>query len=210
MASASEIDPQPIGTFWVLNLEEPLPDGVTPRLAARFARVDAEAALVLARAMGLDDPASVLKRFARQCRCYGAWVDETLAAYGWVTFDEERIGELGVRFRLLPGEAYIWDCATLPAYRGQRLYPALLGYIVKELQAEGFRLVWIGADSDNLASQKGFRLAGFQPVADVISAQQKGPVGILHLRGRLDGPGELDRHIMVGRFRPDVDWLPKE
>jgi ribosomal protein S18 acetylase RimI-like enzyme len=206
MASASEIDPQPIGTFWALSLEGTLPDAPRPRLAAQFARVDAEAAPLLARAMGLDDPAPVLQRFARQCRCYGAWVDGALAAYGWVTFDEERIGELGVRFRLAPGEVYIWDCATLPAYRGQRLYPALLGYIVKELQTEGLQLAWIGADTDNLASQKGFRLAGFQPVVDVL----RPATGLLHLRGRADGPKELRRRRWLRHLRPDVDWLPKE
>jgi ribosomal protein S18 acetylase RimI-like enzyme len=209
MASASEIDPQPVGTFWALNLEGVLPDEIKPRLAAQFARVDAEAGATLAQAMGLDEPTLVLKRFARQCRCYGAWIDGTLAAYGWVTFDEERIGELGIRFRLAPGEAYIWDCATLPAYRGQRLYPALLGYIVKELQAEGFQLAWIGADSDNLASQKGFRLAGFQPVADVMSIHNKGPVSAIHLRGRPDSPRELKGRIR-GRLGPDADWLRKE
>lgn len=209
MESASEIDPQPVGTFWALNLEGTLPDAPEPRCQARFARVDAEAAPALAQAMGLADAAPVLERFARQCRCYGAWVDGTLVAYGWVTFDEERIGELGIRFRLAPGEAYIWDCATLPAYRGQRLYPALLGYIIKELQAEGFQLAWIGADSDNLASQKGFRLAGFQPVADAMSIEKKGPVIAIQLRGRPGGPRGLKGRIM-GHFRPDVDWLPKE
>ena len=58
---------------------------------------------------------------------------------------DQRAGPLPIR--LAPGEVYIWDCATLPAYRGQGLYPALLAHIVKELSAEGLRRAWIGADT---------------------------------------------------------------
>ncbi|HEY7358958.1 MAG TPA: GNAT family N-acetyltransferase [Ktedonobacterales bacterium] len=191
MASASEIAPQPSGTFWMLHLEGPLPGEVKPRLSAQFARVDAEAAPALAQAMGLAEAAPVLERFARQCRCYGAWVDGTLAAYGWVTFDEEQIGELGLRVRLPPGEAYIWNCATLPAYRGQHLYPALLTYISRELRREGFQRILIGADSDNLPSQKGMARAGFQPVADILLAPTR-TKGQMWLQGR---PGVSERLI---------------
>jgi ribosomal protein S18 acetylase RimI-like enzyme len=167
MASASEIDPQPAGTFWTLDLQGALPEEIRPGVAARFARVGAEAVPTLAQAMGLPDVTLVLKRLAGQRRCYGAWVDGALVAYGWVTFDEEEIGELGVRVRLAPGEAYVWDCATLPAYRGQHLYPALLTHISRELYVEGFERILIGADTDNLPSQRGMMRAGFQPLADM-------------------------------------------
>jgi ribosomal protein S18 acetylase RimI-like enzyme len=199
MASAPEIDPQTVGTFWMLNLEETPPGDLKPRLPARFARVDAGAALALSQAMELDSPALVLERFARQCRCYAAWVEGTLAAYGWVTYDEEGIGELGLRLRLAPGEAYIWDCATLPAYRGQRLYPALLVYISNELRAEGVRQALIGADSDNLASQKGMLRAGFQAVADILMlpTRRRSP---LWLRGRPGVPEQLVTHIRQALF----------
>ena len=206
MASASEIEPQPGGTFWMLNLEEPVPDRVEPRLAARFGRLDAEAALVLAQAMELAGPALVLERFAAGKRCYGAWVAGTLAAYGWVTFDEEEIGELGMRVRLTPGEAYIWNCATLPPYRGQRLYPALLLHISRELRAEGFRQILIGADSDNLASQKGFLLASFQPIADMrmIPAQ---PHNRLWLLARPDAPEHLVQHVRQALYNTEGEKL---
>jgi ribosomal protein S18 acetylase RimI-like enzyme len=93
-----------------------------------------------------------------------------LATYGWVSFKEEWISELGLHIQLTPGEAYIWDCATLPAYRGQGLYPALLAHIALELRAEGLRRVWIGADTGSIASQKGIVRAGFQPIADFFPA----------------------------------------
>jgi ribosomal protein S18 acetylase RimI-like enzyme len=68
----------------------------------------------------------------------------------------------------MPGEAYIWDCATAPSYRRLRLYTTLLIYIAEQLHAEGLCRVWIGVDVDNTASQNGIALAGFQPVADLV------------------------------------------
>src|SRR5256714_4700081 len=163
MTDPSRTNVQHIGTFWILELDRPLPPAVVPRVPATFMRIGPEVAGELAQAIGLDDPAIILQRFATERHCYAAMVDGKLAAYGWVTFDEEAIGELGQRFRLKTGEAYIWDCVTLPAYSRQHLYSALLFYIVSELQASGLCRAWIGADTDNLVSQRGMALAGFQP-----------------------------------------------
>jgi GNAT superfamily N-acetyltransferase len=168
MTPASEIGPQHLGTLWVLNLDELSLVGPVPRVAVTFQRAGPEVAPSLAQAMGLDDPADVLQRFAAGKCCYTGNVEGVLATYGWVTFDEELIGELRLRIRLKPGEAYIWDCATLPAYRGLRLYPALLWHIINDLRAEGLRRIWIGADADNLPSQAGMVLCGFQPIVDIV------------------------------------------
>ncbi len=198
MTLASEAEAQPAGTFWLLHLNKPVPDGPLPSVAAAFQRVGPEAASALAQAMGLD-AAPVLERLARGRRCYIARVAGVLAAYGWVSFDAESIGELGLRLHLAPGEAYIWNCATLPAYRGQRLYPALLGYIVRELHSEGLRRVWIGADSDNLASQKGMILAGFQPVADIFMPADP-IIGQPWIQRRPDAPEHLAREVLQMLF----------
>jgi ribosomal protein S18 acetylase RimI-like enzyme len=190
MAQHSEIDAQHIGTFWMLKFERPSPaDLAQPhyaslaRIPATFTRVGPEVAQELARVMELDDPAVILQRFAAGRHCYVARVAGQLVTYGWVTFDEENIGELGLSIRLKAGEAYIWDCATVPAFRGQRLYPALLTHILRALQAEGLQRVWIGTNRDNLASQIGIVAAGFQPVADflIVNAPSKREV---RLRGR--------------------------
>jgi len=164
----ADIAPRLLGTLWVLNLGWPLPTDLAPRVPATFVRVGPEAAGSLARAMGHAEPALALERFAAGRHCYAARVQGEIAAYGWVSFDEEQIGELGLRIRLVPGEAYIWDCATAPAYRRRRLYTALLAHIVGELRGAGLCRAWIGADEDNQASQGGMALAGFQPVADLI------------------------------------------
>jgi GNAT superfamily N-acetyltransferase len=168
MIPASELGPQHLGTLWVLDLNEPPLDGPKPRIGVTYQRVGSEAVLSLAQAMKLDSPEEVLKRFDAGKRCYTGTVEGVLATYGWVTFDEELIGELRLRIRLAPDEAYIWDCATLPEYRGLRLYPALLWHIIDELRAQGLRRIWIGADADNLPSQVGIRLCGCHPIADFV------------------------------------------
>ena len=169
MASA-ENDPRRTGTIWAFDLDQPIP-GIKPIIDATFYRVESESITELTSVMGADASTEILKRFKSGRRCYVAHTEDKFAAYGWVSFNEEFIGELNLRLRLLPGEAYIWDCATLPAFRRKHLYSALLTYILKDLNTEGLHRVWIGADFDNIPSQKGIAGAGFTHVADLIVAR---------------------------------------
>jgi len=190
MTDPSGTNVQHIGTFWMLELDRPLPPAIVPRIPATFMRIGPEVAGELVQAMGLDDPEIILQRFATGRHSYAARVDGKLVAYGWVTFDEEAIGELGLRFRLKAGEAYIWDCATLLAYRRQHLYTALLSCIVSELRASGLCRVWIGTDMDNLVSQNGIALAGFQPAIDFLVDSSQG-ISRPRLNGRPGIPEQL-------------------
>ncbi|WP_069801752.1 GNAT family N-acetyltransferase [Thermogemmatispora onikobensis] len=160
---------QHTGTFWALDLDRPIMANSPARLPAAFLRVGPERAEELAAAMKVASSAVVVERFARGCHCYVAYLEEgkVLASYGWISFNHEEIGELGLTIRLRPGRAYIWDCATLPPYRGRRLYPALLIAMARVLQEQGLRRLWIGADASNYASRRGIEVAGFQAVADV-------------------------------------------
>ncbi len=166
MLASAEKDPRKAGTIWALNTDEALPQFLA-RLPATFSRSGAEAAPALAVAMGaaVDE---IRQRFAAGRQCYTAWVGNELASYGWVSLDEELIGELNLRVRLLFGEAYIWDCATLPKFRHQGLYSALLVHIIGELRSQPVCRAWIGANLDNVASQRGIANAGFHRVADLL------------------------------------------
>jgi hypothetical protein len=170
MMVTAENDTRRAGTIWMQNLYEPSPM-VTPLVSTTFNSVAPECASALAAAMGADYSAEITRRFETGRRCYAAWIEGEIAAYGWVSLEEESIGELNLRVRLLPGEAYIWDCATLPAFRRFHLYSGLLTYILAELRSEGLCRVWIGADLENIASHRGIARAGFQRVADLVIAR---------------------------------------
>lgn len=166
MVSADN-DPRRHGTIWMTNLDKEMPV-VNPRVHVDFRRVTLDLAPALASPNVSLTLTEITKRLESGRQCYAAWVEDQIAAYGWVSFEEEDIGELNLRMKLLPGEAYIWDCMTLPPFREKLLYSALLTYILSELRVENLCRAWIGADVDNLPSQKGIARAGFRHVADLV------------------------------------------
>ena len=182
MMASSENSPHRAGTIWMVDLDESRPE-VPPRVQAEFRRVDLDSLSALG--LSLDDItiAEFGKRLEGGRHCYAMWFHGHPAAYGWISFHEEHIGELNLRVRLLAGEAYIWDCVTLPAYREKYLYSALLSSILEELRAEHYCRAWIGADLENVVSQKGMARAGFHHVADlairrVLTMRQAWVVGL--------------------------------
>ena len=155
------------GTLWAHESEDGDVAPIRSILAATYAEARSDLTDALAVAMGLADAAEVAQRFSGGRRCFVAQVDGSIAAYGWVSQSSERIGELERTFHMIPDEAYIWDCATLPRYRGQRLYCALLSHIMATLHHEGIRRIWIGASLQNTPSIRAFATARFRPVLDL-------------------------------------------
>ena len=140
--------------------------------------------------MGAIDPSVIIKRLDAGRECYAAWVGEVIAAYGWLSFDEEFVSEFNLQIRLMPGEAYIWNCATLPAYSGRRLYSGLLAYMVAELRGRPVHRVWICTDQLNAASQRGIARAGFQHAADLILSRVLA-MRFVYVMGQPDVPESL-------------------
>ena len=175
------------GTMWLLEPDD-APAAIAPLLPAIFAPAGPDDTDRLTAAMGLPDSEEVRRRFATGRRCYAAKCAGALAAFGWVSLDREAVGELGLVIQLPPGDAYVWDCATAPAYRRHHLYTALLAYIAGALRADGRRRIWIGAAPDNTASHAGIMRAGFQPVADLFLARATRQFTV---RGRPGIPAEV-------------------
>jgi GNAT superfamily N-acetyltransferase len=142
-----------------------------PRVPADFCRLTPDLGPALASSTDSISLNEIISRLESGRQCYAARVDGQIVAYGWVSFEHEDIGELNLRIKLVPGEAYIWDCATVPAFRGNLLYSALLVYILGNLRTQRICRAWIGADLDNIASQKGIARAGFHHVADLVIAR---------------------------------------
>lgn len=154
------------GTLWTMVLDGNVPAPVAAP-SITFGEVPPEAAESLAARMGPEQLPEVRRRFAAGRRCFVARIGDEIAAYGWVSQGVEHIGELERSLHMQPDEAYIWDCATLPAYRRKGHYTALLGHIAALLQGEGVRRLWIGTSLQNRPSLQGMAAAGFRPVIKV-------------------------------------------
>ncbi|MHB8613098.1 MAG: GNAT family N-acetyltransferase [Candidatus Dormibacteraceae bacterium] len=122
--------------------------------------IDATTAPSVAEAMG-DEGDLVAVRFARGCRCFGAWLDRELAGYGWLSTGPEWIGELELVVTPRDGEGYVWNCFTIPHLRRRGVLHALLAGIRKSAQDEGLSRLWIGSVA--IPAERAFGPSGFTP-----------------------------------------------
>jgi GNAT superfamily N-acetyltransferase len=115
---------------------------------------------LVATAMGADGDL-VAARMARGCRCFGAWLGDELAGYGWLSTRPEWIGELELTITPRPGEGYIWNCFTLEHLRRRGVLRALLAGIRQRAHQEAFTRLWIGSVA--IPAERAFGPSGFTP-----------------------------------------------
>src|SRR5439155_25963660 len=147
-------------TLWAIPLPSPLPPreagfAGTPgagegrvgagRVGGHLSVEEVSATLrdALVTAMGGEGDL-VSPRLERGGRCFTGLMAGEVVAYGWVTVGAEWIGELGLEIRPPVGEAYIWNCVTLPAHRLRGYFGALLLHLVETAHREGIPRPWIG------------------------------------------------------------------
>lgn len=138
-------------------------------------------------------PRDLRARCGRGSRCIALARDGEVMSFCWTSSGRERIGESECDLELPPGIVYIWDCATLPPYRGRGLYSALLQHIVAELQRASYQRVWIGSSWSNHASRRGIVKAGFEHVAT-----------LTHL---CLGPWRINRLVSTATASPELAQL---
>ncbi len=109
-------------------------------------------------------PTAIVKRFEIGCECFSLSDAGSIAAYGWLTRGPEWVGEFERELHVAPGEAYIWDCATMPGYRRRHLFGVLLCHIADRLRGEGLRRLWIIGATAPRSLLRGVAAAGFEPV----------------------------------------------
>lgn len=211
------------GVLWILEFPESARAGISlaepilPRIRASFEETDQTDAEALAQAMGLSNPGQIIRRWSLNRRSFVARVEGSIAAYGWVSWDAECVGEMGRQISLKPDEAYVWDCFTLPPYRRNRLYSGLLSHMNTTLADEGFRRIWIGSNLENRPSLRGFDNAGYQPAAQMTHFRI-GDLNCLWVGDYRDSPAhftaaareafsmETDRNVgplLIGRAKPE-------
>jgi GNAT superfamily N-acetyltransferase len=104
----------------------------------------------------------VSARLVRGCRCFGAWSGDVLAGYGWLSSGPEWIGELDLEIRPGAGEAYVWNCATLPDHRRKGVFRDIVAGLTALARAERLSRLWIGTVA--VPAEKAVPQAGFAPV----------------------------------------------
>lgn len=134
---------------------------------------------VMAALSGLS-VAEIEGRIETDHQPYVAWLDATPVAYGWSAAGRTRFGSPPAVIRVPPGNRYLMDFATLPAWRGRGIYTRLLQGILAEGATEAERF-WILHQHGNRASARGIEKAGFQMVAEIHLTDQGG-LGLVRVR----------------------------
>jgi hypothetical protein len=116
----------------------------------------------LVAAMGAEGELVGL-RHARGCRCFAAYAGREVVSYGWLSTGAEWIGEIRLEIRPGPGEAYVWNCLTLPVHRRRGMFRAVLIRISTVLKEEGIARLWIASGGGG-GAEKAVSDAGFRPV----------------------------------------------
>ncbi len=155
------------GTFWLSEAANGPSqiDFIQPTMTFGEATLDDLPALLVS--MNRPDAAPIRARLETGRRCFCLRVAGQIAAYGWATRGRESVGELEREFDLQGDEAYVWECATVPAFRRQKCYTILLNRMIRQLHREGIGRVWIGASRQNRPSIQGIQRAGFHHVTDL-------------------------------------------
>lgn len=157
----SQLPDEPFGLFYAWWRGDPLPELAGPSgMKVESAHDDHP----LSEVSGIS-LADLETRRREGHRPYLARIGEEIVGWGWLATEGFEIGELDITASLPPGNRYLWDFVTLPAWRGQGVYPVLIQAMLRDdTDADRF---WVGHDAPNVASGRGITKAGFKKVGEV-------------------------------------------
>jgi len=119
------------------------------------------------------DAAFIDEAFSRGDRCYGVFVGDTLASYGWYSARETKINDdLLVRFD--PAYMYRYKGYTLPVYRGQRLHGVGIARSLSIVLAEGRKGLVSYVRANNFASLRSCYRVGYKDFGEIVIARVGG------------------------------------
>jgi len=114
--------------------------------------------------------ATTFRRFIDSGR-FGVFavVDGVAVGHAWVTSPADRPQVVNTYAKLAAGESLIHYCYVAPEQRGRGLYAQMLHETAAWAREHGATRVTVDTSSENVASQKGIRRAGFTEVAPTTS-----------------------------------------
>ncbi len=104
-------------------------------------------------------------------KCFAAFQSNSLAGFAWVAFgdipgDMNHDGkpETGLPIQLADNAAFIFQVLVLPAYRGRRLYAAIMSQMADQLQTDGIQTLVLTTEGSNYRALNAVDRMGFQNV----------------------------------------------
>ena len=147
--------------FFEMHSDWPLPKAPLPS-GVRIQRLESEQAkeFCISTAMNL---ATIGERWAAGDACFMALSEGRLAHYSWVkSAGLQPVTEADVVIPIRLGEFWIYHCWTEEWARGRRIYPGVLGTILRDYFVDGYTRGHVYTSRTNLASQRGIEHAGFR------------------------------------------------
>ena len=93
---------------------------------------------------------------AGAAKCFAAFQADSLAGFAWVAFGDipgernhDGKPETGLPIQLSDDAAFVFQVLVLPAYRGRRLYAAILSRMADDLQHEGIHSLVLTTEGSN-------------------------------------------------------------
>ena len=109
---------------------------------------------------------------AGHARCFTAFQANSLAGFAWVAFGDipgrmnhDGKPETGLPIQLSDDAAFVFQVLVLPAYRGRRLYAAIMSQMADQLQTDGIQTLVLTTEGSNQRALKAVDRMGFQNVA---------------------------------------------
>ena len=121
-----------------------------------------------------DDYINIVERRVshpqKNYECYGICINNVIASYAWISLNLEPKTEMPMEKE----SSFIFDVYTNPTFRGKKLFPITLAFLLKRLNSLGKKQVYACVDIYNRASLKAFSKVGFKQITKFFTWKKKG------------------------------------
>lgn len=131
------------------------------------------------------------ERLRRGHVCFAAWAGGEFAHHCWLGFGPWTLGDIGITIELSAVEAYLYDAYTVPRFRGNGIYPAVVAVLLAFAGSQGHRVVYARANKHNMDAIGSLGRVGFGEAANLTFYRVLGGVGLSVVEADMtwDAPG---------------------
>jgi ribosomal protein S18 acetylase RimI-like enzyme len=105
---------------------------------------------------------TILQRFGAGERCFVARYDGQIVCANWAVTEQAWIPYLEREIPMQPGDVYVYDSFTAPAFRNRNIAPALAVEILKYFRGAGYRRMMMVMLPENRANRRARAKTGYR------------------------------------------------